>query len=86
MNLLDRYFQTVGGPDLKEKEYLGKDLENGRLVFLSRLCLKINSTWVYMLVKLAGWTRLYSIQGVFNFKVSVIVKVPPSPESLYNHS
>ena len=67
----------MGGPDLKEKDYLGQDLENRRLVFLSRLCLKINTTWVYMLVKVAGWVRLYSIQGVFNFKVSVIVRVPP---------
>ena len=76
MNLLDTYFQPTRAPDLKYKEYLGKDLENRGLVFLSGLCLKISWTWFYMLAKLSGWTRLYS---ALTFKVSVIVyQVPPS--------
>lgn len=84
MNLLDTYFQPTRAPDLKYKEYLGKDLENRGLVFLSRLCLKINWTRFYMPVKLSGWTRLYS---ALTFKVSVIgYQVPPSLRSLYNHS
>lgn len=35
---------------------------------LSTLCLKISWTWFYMLVKLAGWTRLHSAR----WKVSVM--------------